>query len=109
MINHPNRSRKQPHPLDGARDAAIELIKKIADRAVHVYAQHEVRVDRTTIVMDLMACHFQGQKLRLADLLAADDFNFIHDVGGINKHLDRETYQLSDGFSPRFSLRTKAA
>lgn len=98
-------AKRTPHPLDGARDAAIELIKQIADRAVLVYAKHDVRVDPTTIVMDLMACHFSGQKLRLDDLLAADDFNFIHDVGGINKHLDRETYQLTDGFSPRYSRR----
>lgn len=97
---------KRTHPLDGARDAAIELIKKIAARAVNVYAQHETRVDEVTIIMDLMACHFHGgQKLHLDDLLAADDFNFIHDISGINRHLDRETYKLMDGFMPRFAAR----
>lgn len=98
-------TRRNPHPLDGARDAAIALINQIADRAVHVYAQHDVRADRWTIIMDLMACHFHGQKLRLDDLLTADDFNLIHDVGGINTNLDRETYQFANGFRPRFCQR----
>lgn len=101
-------AKKQKHPLDGARDAALALIKQIADRAVYVYAGSDVRADRMTIIMDLMACHFHGQKLRLEDLLAADDLNLIHDVGGINRHLDRQTYKLTDGFSPRFSLRKAA-
>lgn len=102
-------AKKQPHPLDGARDAALATIKKIAARAVAVYAEHEVRVDEQTILMDLSACHFHGQKLRLDDLLAADAFNFMHDINGINRHLNHETYELMDGFSPRFSLRTSAA
>ena len=51
---------------------------------------------------DLTACHLNGCPLRLADLLAADDFNLIHDVGGISGHIDRETGQLMDCFSPRF-------
>jgi hypothetical protein len=39
----------------------------------------------------------------------ADDFNFLHDVGGINRHLDREHYLLTDHFSPRFSVRAEPA
>ena len=42
-------------------------------------------------------------KLRLDDLLAADDLNFLHDVAGINRHLDRDTYALLDGFFPRYA------
>jgi hypothetical protein len=99
---------KQAHPLDAARDAALDLIKKIADRAVAVYALHDIRADRMTIVMDLTACHFRAQKLRLDDLLAADEFNLMHDVGGINRHLDRENSVLMNCFSPRFSQRQAA-
>lgn len=98
-------TKRQPHPLDAGRDAALALIQKIADRAVNVYAQHEIRVERKNVLMDISACHFSAQKLRLDDLLAADDFNFIHDVAGINRHLDRDNGRLSDGFSPRFSVR----
>lgn len=97
--------RKEPHPHDAARDAALDLIGKIADRAVRHYASFDIRVDRTEVVLDLTACHFKGQRLRLDDLLAADDLNFVHDIGGINKHLDRTTFKLLDGFSPRFSHR----
>ncbi len=87
-------AKKYPHPLDGARNAAMNTIGKIADRAVLVYAQHEVRADRLSILMDLMSVHFEIQKLRLDDLLVADDFNLLHDIGGINRHLDRENKKL---------------
>lgn len=84
---------------------SMDLIGKIADRAVAVYAQHDIRVQRIDVLMDISSCHFKAQKLRLDDLLTADDANFAHDVGGINKHLDRENGILADGFSPRFSQR----
>lgn len=89
---------------DAAREAAITLIGRIADRAVLLYSDHHVCPDRLAIVLDITICHFTaGQRLRLDDLLAADDLNFIHDVAGINKRLDRETGLLRDGFRPRFS------
>ena len=62
-------------PMDGARDAAMAVIRQIADRAVRLYAEHEVRVERQTILMNLMCCHFLAQRLRLDDLLAADDLS----------------------------------
>jgi hypothetical protein len=95
---------QEKHPMDAGRDAALKTIQKIADRAVHVYADHNVRVERVDVLMDISAVHFHGgTKLRLDDLLAADDSNFIHDVAGINRHLNRETYELENGFSPRFA------
>ncbi len=96
---------RQVHPLDGARNAALTTIGEIADRAVRLYAEFDVRIDRQDVLMDVTACHFGPQKLRLDDLLAADNFNFMHDVGGINKYLDRETNRLTDCFLPRFSAR----
>lgn len=97
------------HPLDAKRSAETRTIGLIADRAILVYAKHDVRVDRLDVLMDLSACHFYAQRLRLDDLLAADDFNFLHDVGGISRHLDRENYVLNDFFSPRFSERAAVA
>lgn len=102
-------ARKQSHPLDETSHAEMETIGKIADRAVSLYAQHDVRAERMDVLMDMMCVHGQIQKLRLADLLVADDFNFLHDVGGINRHLDREHYLLTDHFSPRFSVRAEPA
>lgn len=93
------------HPMDGKRNADMAIISKIADRAVAVYAKHDVRIDRTDILLDITCCHFNAQPLRLDDLLAADEFDFAHDISKINRHLDRGTCTLTDGFSPRFSLR----
>ncbi len=36
-------------------------------------------------------------------LLKANDFNFIHDMAGINQHLDHDTGELKNGFLPRFT------
>lgn len=94
---------KTKHPLDEARTAEMRIIGDIADRAVFLYAKHDVRIERVDTLLDVMAVHHKIQPLRLADLLAADDLNFMHDITGINRHLDRDNYKLSDGFSPRFS------
>lgn len=99
---------QQKHPMDGKRDAAMRVIAKIADRAVDLYAQHDVRVERLDVLLDVMVCHFEAQPLRLDELLLADDMNFAHDIGGINRHLDRENRVLTDCFSPRFSQRKAA-
>lgn len=53
--------------------------------------------------MDITACHANGCPLKLRELLAAEDFNFAHDVFGIRRHLNRETAQLGDYFMLRFA------
>lgn len=66
--------------------------------------------NRMSLMMDLTACHANGNPLRLDDLLATDDeFSFVHDVGGIRRHLNRDTGKLEDFFSPRFSKREAEA
>lgn len=75
-----------------------ELVGKIADRA-----QPE---DRQGFVMDMMATHANGNPMDFEKLLSADDFNFNHDVYGIERHLDRETGKLRNCFSPRCSARS---
>ena len=80
-----------------------ELIGRIVDRALGLRIG-----DRMSIHMDITATHCNGNPLRLADLLAADDFNFQHDVCGINRHLNRDTGKLMDHFIPRFSQRVAA-
>lgn len=61
--------------------------------------------DRMTLVMDLVACHANGNPLDLPRLLDAPKLDFWHDIGGIRRHIDRETGRLTDSFSPRFSAR----
>lgn len=101
-------AKNSEHPLKKARRAELEIIRRITNRAVHLYADHKILMEPATVLMDISACHFHGQGLRLDELLAANDANFLHDIAGINRHLDRETYELRDGFSPRFAQRHAA-
>lgn len=94
------------HEIGIEREAAIRVMEQIARRAVAEYDQHNIKVEYRDVLLDLMACHLHGTRLRLDDLLAADSLNFMHDIGGINRHLNRETFQLMDCFSPRFAKRS---
>jgi hypothetical protein len=97
-----------------SRDSSdFGLIERIADRAVLLERTASKsgaarRGAKLHHQMNISACHASGNPLRLADLLAADDFNFAHDVFGIDRHLDRDTGELTGFFSPRFSARVDA-
>ncbi len=80
------------------KPADLEIIYKIADRAHDAHG-----FDRQSTLMDISATHANGCRLRLKELLEADDFNFLHDVCGIARHIDRETGKIGGCFSPRFS------
>lgn len=56
-----------------------------------------------TLMMDLEACHSNDCKLKLQELLETDDFNFMHDINGIQHHIDRETGKLVNCFLPRYA------
>ena len=60
--------------------------------------------DRTArdVQMDLIATHITSP-LRLNELLDAGDSDFVHDIAGIERHLDRQTFGLRDCFRPRFA------
>lgn len=60
--------------------------------------------DRKSLEMDITACHANGCKLRLSELAEADEFNLIHDVGGIRQSMDRSTGKLRGHFLPRYSV-----
>lgn len=81
----------------------MQLVREIRDRAVALYKKHQVRRDPLEIQMDIVACHLNGCPLRLRELLAGSDFEFIHDVAGIARHIDRTTGQLTGCFLPRFA------
>lgn len=81
----------------------VELIYKIADRVqreIPSYPDH-----RRILIMDLNACHSNGCPLDFAGLLAADRYEFSHDIYGIRKAIDRTTGKLTeDRFMPRYAL-----
>ena len=80
-------------------------IIRIAERAL---PSMRPGVDKLHVIMDVTATHANGNPLRLADLLKADDFNFLHDIYGIFACLNRDTGRLEKNFRPRFS-RPEAA
>jgi hypothetical protein len=82
------------------------LVRLIVERAAKLTPPGEAPLtadERTTLSMDLLACHANGNPMNFQKLLSADQFNFAHDVNGISKHIDRDTGALRDHFSPRCS------
>jgi hypothetical protein len=77
------------------------LIMQIVERAKKIAARQGSKIDAISLTMDLDCVH-KRTPLRLQDLRDADDFNFIHDVFGIQRHLDRKSGTLGNFFSPRF-------
>lgn len=84
-------------------DAAV--IKQIVDRAWQVSKDARAGVKKLDFMMDLTAAHCNGCPLDLDDLLHAPHFDFVHDVFGIYRHLNRETGKLEDCFVPRCAMR----
>ncbi len=82
----------------------MELEAKIAKRAVAMAKKHDIQYDQMTAIMDIDACHSNGNPLKLQELLETDDVNFAHDVFGIRQHIDRITGRLQDCFVPRYSV-----
>ncbi|MEQ9132678.1 MAG: hypothetical protein RJQ08_08555 [Salinisphaeraceae bacterium] len=56
--------------------------------------------DVCALHMDLTALHHHTP-LDFQKLANASDFCFVHDIGGIQAHMDRETGQLLNHFLPR--------
>ncbi|MFH7812164.1 MULTISPECIES: hypothetical protein [Acetobacter] len=86
-----------------------EIIMRISSRAASLYRDRgditPRRVMLLEITMDLDAVHSNGCPMDFARLDNADDFNLLHDVAGIARHLDRRTGQLTDMFRPRFAKK----
>lgn len=86
-----------------------DLIRRIALRAVAAAQRASIfNYSATDAAMDITACHVNGCPLDLERLLNADDFNFSHDIFGINRHLNHETGKLENHFRPRHCQRSAA-
>lgn len=86
-----------------------ELIGKIAKRAFPMAREAGIEYDYPDIVMDLTACHANGNPLDLKALLDAPDADFGHDVFGVRRFINRSTGKLGGCFSPRLSCRAGVA
>lgn len=82
----------------------FNLWQKILDRAMEFMAPF---ADRVTLMMDMHNAD-KNYNLRLQEFLDADDVDFLHDICGIYRHMDRQlgspTYgKCKDFFVPRFA------
>jgi hypothetical protein len=84
----------------------FRLIDRIVTRAEAIADRIGRPLNVSQIMMDVTACHANGCPLQLEKLLKADEFTFVHDVFGIERHLDRATGKLTDAFSPRLADRS---
>ena len=80
-------------------------IRRIVNRAAAIAAHLGITLNKMSLMMDIEAAHNGDCPLDLERWLASDDVNFTHDVGGIIKHMDRETGKLGGCFSPRYAKR----
>lgn len=81
------------------RQRDSKLILEIAKRAID-----ELPYNKLTLTMDLEAVH-ERTPLDLERLRDAPLSDFLHDIVGIHRHIDRATGELKDCFSPRFTKR----
>jgi hypothetical protein len=94
-------------------DEELALIEKIVERAENVgYVRGRKSrshwYTKTTMTLDLLAANANGNPMDFERMLATDDLNFLHDVAGIARHMNRETGKFNDFFSPRFTKHEMA-
>jgi hypothetical protein len=80
-----------------------DVVDQIVDRWSALNRQHGHFVDPLSAMMDVKAANgVNGNpELDLEKLLAFDDANFAHDMGGISRHINRETGLVEDCFLAR--------
>lgn len=77
----------------------FELIMAIVKRADEMGL---MVFDRLSLSMDLDATNNEFN-LRLQEFLEADNFNFAHDIIGIQNNINRATKKIENCFVPRFA------
>lgn len=94
------RNRRSPLKKFPITPLEFELIDQIVDRAHYLFPDRE----ENDIRMDIQAVILGGCRLRLYDLVYSENIDFIHDIVGIEKHLNRQSFQLENCFRPRYAL-----
>ena len=91
-----------PHEVEFNHDDTA-LVEDIAERWMGVCSQHGREVDPLSVLMDVEAANgVNGNPaLDLGRLMAFDEFNFTHDMAGIERQLNRETGKVGGFFRPR--------
>ncbi len=89
-----------PDLLDPGDLATVRVIEAIVNHYYALVRPDRVPFDRLSVTMDLTVASNLGH-VDLDRLLDAAPSDLAHDVGGIVRHLDRETGGLRGGFVPR--------
>jgi hypothetical protein len=89
------KPRVKTPPISQSEFAVIDAI---VHRALVFFPDREER----DVKMDLVATHL-AVPLRLNDLLDSPDEHFVHDIVGIERHLDRQLFVLRHCFRPRYA------
>ena len=87
-------------------DKCFQAVRRgieISKKADGDYANWVAGQSKLQAWMDISAAH-RAQPLDLDRWLAADDFNFMHDLIGIHSHINRETKKIDNAFLPRFAI-----
>lgn len=85
----------------------LRLINQIAKRAIPMAADIGHEISSHVLEMDIGAAHLVDA-IDLEGLLGASDSDFVHDVFGIRRFMDRKTGKLTGHFSPRYSKKVPA-
>lgn len=85
-----------------------DLIHSIARKASALALHHNIDYPILDATMDITACHVNGMPLELEKLKAAPTLDFMHDVFGIRKNINRITGTIENCFVPRCAQAEKA-
>jgi hypothetical protein len=81
------------------------LIAAIAARAAReLQGTNLFNGDVVELEADIKAVHLNDLPLDLPAFLAADDYQFVHDILSIQQNIDRTTGQLRNFVIPRYAL-----
>lgn len=86
-----------------SEEERMQLYAKLAKRATLVAEKHGVYREHVNWLLDFENAD-KDVGLKLEELLAADDSNFVHDAFGIYNHMNRTTGKLEGCFLPRFAV-----
>jgi hypothetical protein len=85
-----------------------EIAKRFEREATELEGRLPRGYQRLNLIMDIEAAHL-ACPIDLERLLTADSATFGHDLGGISRHINRETGALEGCFVPRTARRSEPA
>lgn len=85
-----------------------DILFKILDRAEKLGVMSKTAYPRMTLLMDLENVD-EEIGLDFDKLLATDNYNFTHDIAGIQGHINRTTKTLENFFVPRCAVQKPKA